>query len=379
MTPRPDGTRVHGPRSGPGHRRTRRAGATRPTSVLATLAVVVLLTACATPDTATSGVATPDDARTDAAPRSDSATNPSGAATASSVAPGASEVDAGIPRGWVGVDGGRVPLVGGSSCWTTESADGTSVGQCADGPPPGPGEAVVSGLGSGDAVTLEVSVAASDASIGLVGSDDATSLGAPELTDGHASWRWEVPAPGTWELTVVGEPGTGNDATFFLEVSGTGGASPTTPAPAPTATRTAPRSAAEEYAQPFPGPAWTTAAGEPAVGVDISLAAGAARCDWQSATFLVVPWPVSAGVAPDGESSQYVWDPDQALAEFGITRDQVVPVVPDDALATGWHTAHQELWLGDDAVEAAYLVAEDGTVRRLQRPVVEPGGTLACG
>lgn len=137
--------------------------------------------------------------------------------------------------------------------------------------------------------------------------------------------------------------------------------------------------AAREFGVAFPGVDWTRPDGSPAgTRHGINLIAGSDHCDWGLASLLHIPWPLDVQVADSSDLRQYVWDPAGQLEDLGVTEDRLVTDVPGDATATGFRTAHQHLWLGDDADDVAYLVADTGEVRRLARPLVLPGGILAC-
>lgn len=140
-----------------------------------------------------------------------------------------------------------------------------------------------------------------------------------------------------------------------------------------------PTAAADEFGVAFPGPDWIRPDGTVADTRNaVNLIAGADHCDWGRVSFLHVPWPLDVEVRDSRDVRQFAWDPTGQLEELGITRDREVPEVPADAAATGFRTAHQQLWVGADADKFAYLVGDDDVVRRLERPVVRPAGVLAC-
>ncbi len=276
-------------------------------------------------------------------------TEPPGPATGSDGEPLA---PAEVPMAWVEVDGERTELAAASSCWD---------GLCVDGLPANLRDDVPRvDVAPGTVVTVVLSVVPDEVTVQAF-DEDVVVLGPVEPADDGAAVDWEVAGPGPWRIAITGAKG---DASWWVEVR----------SPTPAAT-----DAGDEFGVAFPGPDWTRPDGTAAdTRNGINLIAGSDHCDWERASLLHVPWPLDTEVTDSSDLRQYVWDPDGQLEELGITRDDLVDEVPDDATDTGFHTAHQQVWLGDDADEFAYLVADSGEVRRLERPIVKPAGILAC-
>ena len=130
---------------------------------------------------------------------------------------------------------------------------------------------------------------------------------------------------------------------------------------------------------------WTGPDGQPAergesreFTYEVRADEGPDHCEWQSAVFLRVGWPLGTTqgvtVGPDGESREYVRDAEGAIPYMeGLDLDAALPA---GAEPTGYTTGDVELWFGEDGGAAwAYVVRGDGQVERWPRPV-EP---IACG
>ncbi len=225
---------------------------------------------------------------------------------------------------------------------------------------------------AGTTVVVSMSFAPDQVVVRPVDGQGSTTLEPIRATEDGVEVDWEVEGPGNWRISATtgddpDDPGTPS-ATWRLEV-------------------VAPTAASAEFDVADPGIAWTLPDGtiaDPGDGLDdwgdgVKMAAGSPTCDWDDAALLHLPWPLDTEVIDTDDLRQYVWDPAGQLEELGITRDRRVDDVPETATDTGFHTDHQQLWLGDDANDFAYLVADSGEVRRLQRSIVRPGGILSCG
>jgi hypothetical protein len=129
---------------------------------------------------------------------------------------------------------------------------------------------------------------------------------------------------------------------------------------------------------------WTGPDGRPAARgesreftYEVSAFEGPDHCEWQSAVFLNVGWPLGTTqgvtVGPS-DSRSYIRDAEGALPfTEGLDLDTELP---PGATPTGYRTGDVELWFGDDGGDRwAYLVRGDGTVERWPRDVEN----VACG
>lgn len=130
--------------------------------------------------------------------------------------------------------------------------------------------------------------------------------------------------------------------------------------------------------------AWSGADGHPAERgegrertFEVSAHVGSRHCDWESAVFLNVVWPLGSTyeIGPDARPIyQYVRDPEAVLGEAAdLSGDLVLDSqMPEDAEFTGYHTDQAELWFGpDDGDRYAYLDTDRGVERwpRAREPV----------
>jgi hypothetical protein len=120
---------------------------------------------------------------------------------------------------------------------------------------------------------------------------------------------------------------------------------------------------------------WTDRRGREVREDVISTYEGAEHCEWDSAVFLHVGWPLGRAARDASEARQYIRDPE------GLFEDEVRLPFDDDAALprhaeyTGYHLGDVELWLSPtDAAKAVYLV-DDGDVERWTRPRRE---SIAC-
>ena len=99
----------------------------------------------------------------------------------------------------------------------------------------------------------------------------------------------------------------------------------------------------------------------------ISTHNGPTHCDWESAVFLQVGWPLGERRSP-GRYRMYVRDPDGLFREeLRVPFDPEVEL-PRTARYTGYHRDNAELWISPaDADEAVYVV-RDGRAERWPRP-----------
>ncbi len=72
--------------------------------------------------------------------------------------------------------------------------------------------------------------------------------------------------------------------------------------------------------EPFWEEAWLDRAGQPVSAKVVTSYEGAEHCDWQSATFLSLGWPLGKKMKSIDEGRQYVRDPDGVIGGWGVRR-----------------------------------------------------------
>lgn len=102
--------------------------------------------------------------------------------------------------------------------------------------------------------------------------------------------------------------------------------------------------------------AWVDARGERVPDLVTSTYRGDEHCEWQSAVFLHLGWPL--GTAEKVSSGrQYVRDPEGLFPEDITVSLDLDATLPPDARYTGYHQGEVQLWVNDsEAAEAVYLV-----------------------
>lgn len=99
-----------------------------------------------------------------------------------------------------------------------------------------------------------------------------------------------------------------------------------------------------------PGLVWTHADRDIRAG-EITAAAGPDHCDWQTATYLGLSWPVGT-VAPNGSRTrQYFRDPQKVVMRSG----PIGRTLPADAQDTGYRSGDLQLWLSESDPGGAFL------------------------
>lgn len=114
-----------------------------------------------------------------------------------------------------------------------------------------------------------------------------------------------------------------------------------------------------------PGYAWTRD-GRPVRPGELATFAGPDHCGWQSATFLLIGWPLGTAAATASEARLYIRDPQGAMSGAVNYRDllDLSARVPSDARSTGYRFGHLELFLSpSDQDEAIYVVARGSAER----------------
>lgn len=114
---------------------------------------------------------------------------------------------------------------------------------------------------------------------------------------------------------------------------------------------------------------WFDEDGQPAASddtIEVQSRVGPDHCDWDSAVFLTVGWPLGTRLQRVGgggelESRTYVRDAHGAIGQ-GLARQlRTDTALPDEATNTGYSTDGElELWLGSDQGDDGVYVVGDG-------------------
>jgi len=89
----------------------------------------------------------------------------------------------------------------------------------------------------------------------------------------------------------------------------------------------------------------------------------------EGAVFLTVAWPLGTRLDDPADMRWYVRDPEGTLASWGnetLGSLDTNATLPEGARNTGYRMSDLQLWFGNDARKAAYLV-EENTVERWPR------------
>jgi hypothetical protein len=121
-------------------------------------------------------------------------------------------------------------------------------------------------------------------------------------------------------------------------------------------------SAAFDNPPEWPGYTWSRH-GHPASHDEITSAAGPRHCQWQTATFLNLGWPLGSQTASARDAKLFIRDPYGAVTRTYQKGWQKQARLPSDAYATGYRLDAIELYLSDSDPAGAYLVAPAGTER----------------
>lgn len=106
---------------------------------------------------------------------------------------------------------------------------------------------------------------------------------------------------------------------------------------------------------------------------EVAASEGAPHCNWETAVFLSVGWPLGTSPETAEDMRQYLRDPDGHVADERLLGELDLDVeMPPDAIFSGYANEKVELWLGPDGGNSfAYLKTRDGTERwpRAKEPV----------
>lgn len=118
----------------------------------------------------------------------------------------------------------------------------------------------------------------------------------------------------------------------------------------------------------FPGYAWTYKG----TGVDtthgMNTIAGPAHCDWQTATFMHLPWPLGTNATDASDLRQYIRDPRRVMPPRNLHGAlDLHATLPADAVATGYRYQAIEIYVSPSDQDDAVYVVGPGAVERWQR------------
>lgn len=109
---------------------------------------------------------------------------------------------------------------------------------------------------------------------------------------------------------------------------------------------------------------------------EVTASEGPPHCNWETAVFLTVGWPLGTSPETAADTREYLRDPDGRVPEERLLGELDLDVeMPEDAQFTGYSTDEVELWFGpDEGNKFSYLKTGDGTERW---PRAEEA--IACG
>jgi hypothetical protein len=97
---------------------------------------------------------------------------------------------------------------------------------------------------------------------------------------------------------------------------------------------------------------------------EVTTISGPAHCGWQSATMLLIGWPLGTRATTSSQTRMYIRDPDGV---YGVEfRDRLVlhAALPPDARRSGYRVGQIEIYLApSDQDDAIYVVAPPGAER----------------
>ncbi|HEY0492084.1 MAG TPA: hypothetical protein VGD57_01265 [Candidatus Dormibacteraeota bacterium] len=97
---------------------------------------------------------------------------------------------------------------------------------------------------------------------------------------------------------------------------------------------------------------------------ELGASGGPSHCNWQSATILMVGWPLGTLSGNAGQTRVYIRDPRGVMGRSYRQTLVTHARLPVDARPTGYKLGSIELYLSSsDRDQAAYLVAPSGAER----------------
>lgn len=113
-----------------------------------------------------------------------------------------------------------------------------------------------------------------------------------------------------------------------------------------------------------PGYQWTRD-GRPVSGRELTTAAAPGHCDWESATFLTIGWPLGTVSTTSAQARQFIRDPEGVVSSRNLQNElELHAKLPRDAVATGYRYRELEIYLSaSDQDWAIYVVGPAGAER----------------
>jgi hypothetical protein len=112
----------------------------------------------------------------------------------------------------------------------------------------------------------------------------------------------------------------------------------------------------------WPGYTWSRN-GHQVSDREIQSFAGSPHCEWQTATFLSLGWPLGSPSVSSHDSRLFIRDPNGVVSRTYERLWLKLVTLPKDAYATGYRFDAIELYLSNSDPNGAYLVAPAGTER----------------
>ena len=88
----------------------------------------------------------------------------------------------------------------------------------------------------------------------------------------------------------------------------------------------------------------------------ISTVRGSEHCDWESAVFLYLGWPLGTRSKSADDARQYLRDPDRIFSEDTAVSFESEARLPAGARDSGYRLEDYSLWVAADAGQAVYLI-----------------------
>jgi hypothetical protein len=112
---------------------------------------------------------------------------------------------------------------------------------------------------------------------------------------------------------------------------------------------------------------WTDRRGEEVPDSILVTYRGDEHCDWQSAAFLDVGWPLGRRHATAAGARRYVRDPEGLFPGLLLAEFDGDAELPRDARFTGYRSGDAELWLSPTEADRALFVVRGDVVERWPR------------